>query len=315
MKHSFLIFNLIGILFAACTDNDDKQAQSFTPPTSSEFARARQDFLNSITQTKTFDAATGLEFVSPQGVKVSINYLVDKNYQSVTGEVQLKYIELFDIGSMALADKPLVGKDFQGNTGPLVTGGEFFMEVTQNGKKLDGGANLEVPFEFTQGADPDDMSPWALDSTGVWVQGKGEVFPGGRGAHDHYSCYFQFDWTNIDWLSGLDGEKTEIRVRVPEGYNDKNCSVYAAYLGKPNMLASFDVYNAEDKYFTEHTGLAPIGFQMYVIFVSLDAKTKQFLYAIKLVTIEANQYVEFTEGDLHSASIQQIIDAINSLHQ
>ncbi|MDR3180645.1 MAG: hypothetical protein LBT61_01785, partial [Prevotellaceae bacterium] len=67
-------------------------------------------------------------------------------------------------------------------------------------------------------------------------------------------------------------------------------------------------------YFTEHTGVAPIGFKMFVIFVSGDAKTGQFVYATKLVTVENNQYVTFEASDLRSGSIQQAIDAINGLY-
>jgi hypothetical protein len=315
-KNQLLLMALfLGITFTNCKNDNE---ENLTPITATEFAALRQNFLNELTQTRIFDAASGLTFTSSKGVQVDI-YSLSLNGQPVTtGDVQLRYIELFDIGSMALANKPLVGTNLSGTTtGPLVTGGEFFIEVTQNSVKLDGNATLQVPVSFTQGADPNDMTIWTIEDEDdtTWEEIKVDMDRPGQGANNYYYCWLpSFCWTNIDWLYSLPGEKTEVRVKVPEGYDDSNSSVYVAYLTMPNTLASFDVYDKTGKYFTEHTGLAPIGFQMFVVFISGDAKTGQFVYATKLVTIERDQYITFAASDIHGGSIQQIINAINSLY-
>jgi hypothetical protein len=312
----FLLMLFLAVVFTNCkNDRNEMSDSTFHAPTATEFAEIRESFIDGLVQTKNFDATTGLDFTSPKGVKVNINYLT-LNGQPVTGNVQLRYVELFDIGTMALANKPLVGRDYSGNVSALVTGGEFLLDVTQNGAELEGYASLQVPVEYTQGANPDDMTAWVMeDDSTIWEQGKGEIGrQGDTGAENYYYCWFPFCWTNIDWLYSLPGEKTEVRVKVPEGYNGGNCAVYAAYLTMPNTLAAFDVYMEEEQYFTEHYGMAPVGFQMFVIFVSADATTGQFVYATKLVTIAPNQYVVFTANDLHSGSIQQVIDAINDLY-
>lgn len=305
----------IVVAFSYCNNNNNES--EFNAPTAVEFAEIRQSFLDGITQKRTFDAVTGLDYTSPKGVVVTIQNLM-LNSQPVTGDVQLRYIELFDIGSIALADKPLFGRSYSEAEGPLVTGGEFFIEVTQGNVHLDGYAQLEVPVSHTKGADPDDMTSWRMNDEkedwGIWQEGAGEMWRNGQGATDYYICYFPFNWTNIDWLYSLPGDKEQIRVRVPDGYDKSNCSVYAAYFSMPGTLAAFDVYDDEGKYFTEHTGLAPVGYKMFVIFVSGDAQTKQFVYAAKLVTVEANQYITFTASDLHSATVQQVIAAINGLY-
>jgi hypothetical protein len=323
MKKLNYLFGMLflAVAFTYCTDNDnnDNNEPEFKVPTATEFTEIRQGFLDGITQQETFDAAAGSNFTSPKGVIVSI-YGLTLDGQPVTGDAQLRYIELFDIGSIALANKPLLGKDYLGNVGPLATGGEFFIEVTQNGTQLDGSASLQVPQSHTKGADPEDMTAWSMEGDeewGVWEEGNNagmERGGNGSGKENYYYCWFPFSWTNIDWLVSLDGEKTELRVRVPDGYNKDNCSVYAAYFNMQGTLAAFDVYDATGKYFTEHTGIAPIGYKMFVIFVSGDAQTKQFVYATKLVTVEDNQYITFTAEDLHSANIQQVIDAINGLY-
>ncbi|MDR3339977.1 MAG: hypothetical protein LBT25_07820 [Candidatus Symbiothrix sp.] len=317
-KLNYLLMGMfLALAFTSCKTGDD-ETPAYQPPSATEFAEIRQNFLDALTQTQTFDATEGLAFTSPKGVNVNIYGL------SATGNVQLRYIELFDIGTMALANRPLMGKDyFTEKVLPLVTGGEFFIEVTQNGTKLDGNANLQVPVEYTIGADPAEMSIWTSDEEStVWVEGGGEMAlpggvdqPGGSGATSYYYCWLPFSWTNIDWLYSLPGEQTQLRVKVPNGYDDTNASIYAAFLTQPNTLASLDVYDKEVKYFTEHTGIAPIGYQMFLIFISGDPKGKQFVYATKLVTVEANQYVTFTDADLHTGSAQQIIDAINGLYK
>ncbi|MDR3287275.1 MAG: hypothetical protein LBT27_07525 [Prevotellaceae bacterium] len=321
-KLNYLLIGLfLAVAFSSCkNDNDDPPVTpAFNPPTSAEFTGIRQNFLDGLMQIKTFDATTELPFVftSPKGVVVTIGYAAHQGGLPVTGNVQLRYAELFDIGTMALANKPLMGKDNSGNAMPLVTGGEFFIEVTQNGEKLYGNANLEVPVSYTQGANPADMTLWGLDEdSNVWDENMdGNMGMEANGsANASYYCWLPFCWANIDWLYSLPGVQTALRVKVPDGYNADNCSVYAAYLTMPNTIAPFDIYDATGKYFTEHTGIAPIGYQMFVIFISEDPLTEQFLYATKLVTVAANQYVTFTSDDLHTGSTQQIIDAINGLY-
>jgi hypothetical protein len=310
-KNQILLLVLfLGIMLTNCKNNEEV----LTPPAATEFAAMRQAFLNGLTQTKTFDAASGSTFTSPKGVQVDIQNL-SLNGQPVTGNVQLRYIELFDIGSIALANRPLVGSSFDGTVGALVTGGEFFIEVTQNGAKLEGTAVLQVPVSNTQAESSSSMTIWAIgdEDSAIWKE-NGQIDRIGDGADNRYYCWLPFGWTNIDWLYSLPGEKAEVRVRVPEGYDESNSAVYAAYLTMPNTLASFDVYDKAGKYFTEHTGYAPVGYQMFVIFLSGDAKTGQFVYAAKLETIELNQYVTFTASDLHSGSIQEVINAINNLY-
>ncbi|MDR2564336.1 MAG: hypothetical protein LBC98_10425 [Prevotellaceae bacterium] len=314
---------LFGVLFlalalTACSRKNEEKSPAFPPPSAEEFAGVRQSFFENLVQEKSFDASTGLTFTSDKGVEVNISYLTN-NGALVTGDVQLKYVELFDIGTIALANKPLLGKGTDGKVAPLVTGGEFFIKATQNGTELDGIVDMKVPVALTQADNPEQMTGWSMDDDStIWEQGKRtqmDFVGGATGTQaDSYYCWFPFGWTNIDWLISLPGEKTELRVKVPPGYNGSNCAVYAAYLSIPSTLAAFDIYVKDGEYFTEHTGIAPIGFQMFIIFVSADEKGEKFVYATKLVTVAANQYITFTDDDLHSATAQQVIAAINGLY-
>ena len=106
----FLLMLFLAVAFTNCKDNHEMSDPAFYAPTATEFAEIRESFFDELVQTKNFDATTGLDFTSPKGVKVNINNLT-LNGQPVTGNVQLRYVELFDIGTMALVNKPLVGRD------------------------------------------------------------------------------------------------------------------------------------------------------------------------------------------------------------
>ncbi|MDR0510428.1 MAG: hypothetical protein LBH06_04985 [Rikenellaceae bacterium] len=313
----FCYFTLAALLLAACK-NEKPLTEKFTPPSATEFETLRQNFLDGITQDYTFNLSGEWEmsFTSPKGVAVQATAYDSNGVVVDLGSVQLNYVELFDIGRMALAGRPLVGYNADGNAWPLVTGGEFFMNATLDGAQLTLNVHMEVPTSFTQGVSPDSMLLWAAeeDET-VWEQINGREMGQLPGATQVYTVYCEFasNWRNLDWLMNLPGDKTQIRVKVPDGYNADNCSIYASFFGQPNTLGVFDVYFANGNYFTEHTGIAPIGYQMFVIFISATT-TGQFVYATKLVTVEPNQYITFTDADLHSASTQQVIDAINNLH-
>jgi len=242
--------------FFSCGNDDDDEGTAnnnttptFTPPTENAFQEMRNGFLASITKDTVFDASTGISFTSVKGVNVYIygGCLVDENWTTVTGNVNLSYTELFDIGSMAIANKPLLGRDASGNVAPLVTGGEFNIRASQNGKALQGcNLNLNVPIGLTDAQLPENayMSAWIIDEDSadfVWEEGKQrEAFieggATGEGATNYY-CWFPFGWTNIDWLYSLPGEKTPIYVKVPDGFTNKNCAVFAAYLDMPATLA------------------------------------------------------------------------------
>src|SRR5690606_9840178 len=58
------------------------------------------------------------------------------DFNDVTEDVQLSFIEIYDRGPMVATDKPAIGRDGSGNKPPLVTGGEYYLTIEQNGKQL-----------------------------------------------------------------------------------------------------------------------------------------------------------------------------------
>lgn len=244
--------------------------------------------------------------------------------QPVTGDVNIELIEIFDKASMVLTKKATNGKTEDGAIGTLVSGGEFFINATQDGQplKIDGGFSIMAPTDNTgdvsnemflfAGKEECDGDKCEL----VWEQqadkrveaGQGQG-AGGEMSTYYYAFQSQFGWTNIDRWYSDPRPKTTIFVDVPEGYDDSNCVVYLSYDGEPTALARMDVYDDGTQLFTEHYGLIPIGLEVHFIFVSMV--DDEWEYAIQGATI-AEDHVEVI-NNVQTITEEQLTALINAL--
>ena len=309
------------VLTTSC--KDDKDDLSFAPPSAAKFKELRQQALNDITQTATFAAEDGINFTSEKGAKIRINggCLQDEDFNVVTGDVQLSFIEIYDRGTMVATNKPVMGRDGSGNKLPLVTGGEYNLTIEQNGKQLRSGCafNVSIPAANTGGIDGD-MILWngVIDENGnlefeaVKETGQEAGLRVNQVAATYDIWSGEFGWTNVDRFYSDPRPKTQIKVHVPSAYNNENASVYLAYQGEPNVLAQLDTYDTVDRFFSEHYGFIPIGMTLHVIFVS--ESNDNFIYAIKRATIVENGAITIAESELQSTSqsnLKSIVSALN----
>lgn len=293
-------------------------------PTAAEFNALHEEALENLKQEFTFDASLSVvTFTSEKGVQISLYpACLTKNGVAVTGSVDLEYIEVFNRGNMLTASKPTMGLTPSGEKGLLISGGEFYINATQDGVQLEMGCGMQlmVPTNLTGGQD-NDMTIWfgTEDENGnvVWdevnpdnPQGQQEAGVGAEGGN--YYCYFNhFGWTNIDRFYSDPRPKTTIYVDVPEGYDDTNSKVFVAYVGETNALALLDVYDEDTELFSEHYGQIPIGLECYVIFVS--EQDGEWVYAIKPVTIVADQIIVIDDAELDTITEAELIALIDAL--
>src|SRR5690606_9538463 len=93
---------------------------------------------------------------SDNGVTISINgNCLTKNGNAGSGMVDLEYVEVFEKGNMLTTNKPTMGLMPNGDKALLITGGEFFLEATQDGISLETNCPLQlnVPTGRTGAAD------------------------------------------------------------------------------------------------------------------------------------------------------------------
>ena len=301
-------------------DGDNDFGNAIDIATAQEFKNIKDIALDNLTQNFSFNADDGnITLTSANGVQININgNCLTLNGNPVTGQVQLEYVELFEKGNMLTTNKPTMGTLPNGDKTLLISGGEFFIEATQNGSALDTtcGLQLIIPASLTGGADPL-MSLWEgeidAEDNLTWDEvedatGQGGVFVEGS---EYYGLLQGFGWSNVDRFYSDPRPKTLIQVQAPIGYNFTNSAVYLSYDGEDSGLAALDTYDGTLNLFSEHYGQIPIGLECHVIFVTEDNGI--WRYAIKPVTIVANDIITFTMDDTTTGTEATLTALINGL--
>lgn len=321
-------FKNIGLLFLAsialtsCSNNDDQIQNNV--PTAAAFSSLKEEAMSGITQNFTFNAENGsATFTTAKGVQFTINgNCLTKNGNPVTGTVDIEYAEVFDPGTMLVTDKTTMGRLPNGDMTLIISGGEFYINAKQAGVQLDITCPMQliIPSSLTGGADTG-MSLWdgTIDDRGNldWDEQEpatapGGVFVEGQGGNAPYIAFLNdFGWTNVDRFYSDPRPKTTILVEVPEGYDFENSGVYLHYDGEGSSLAKLDTYNPGTGQFSEHYGQIPVGLEMHVIFVTEE--DGNWRYAIKAVTVAANDVYAFSDGETTVGTEAQLVAAINAL--
>jgi len=314
----------IAVLASSCKNDGSEIGLASASPAA--FKALREKALKDLTQTKAFKAEEGVTFTSEKGAKLTIpsNCLSNQNNEPVTGDVILSFIDIYDRGNMVATNKPVMGKDNEGNALPLVTGGQYNIDIKKDGKSLKPSTGclfqVHVPANNTGGLDFA-MKMWKGnindDGNLVWEEAKGaDGKEGGVRPNEQSAGYdiigSEFGWANVDRFYSDPREKTQIKVTVPEGYNKDNASVYLAYENEPNVLAQLDTYDTQDKFFSEHYGFIPVGMSLHVIFVS--ESNGAIVYAIKPATIVANATIAISSSELNTTTKNNLVSMINALN-
>ncbi|RAJ12423.1 hypothetical protein [Arenibacter echinorum] len=338
MKNSKQILGLFLMTVALMTscqkdENGDNDILDVTIERASpqDFTDLKATALENLKQTFQIDVDGSGTFTTQKGVEITINgSCLANNGNAVTGMVDVEVIELFDRGTMLATNKTTMGLSPTGGKELLVTGGEFFIEATQNGQLLQLICPMQVlvPTALT-GGDDTGMTLWdgliGMDcdiETGcddvTWVEQKRDglgagidIGQGAAGQSLYMALFNSFGWTNVDRFWNDPRPKTKLWAAVPEGFDNGNCALYLSYNGEAGSLANLDAYDPETGLFSEHTGIIPIGLECHVIFVSED--NGNWVYAINPVTIIADGTIVVEESDLSTTTESQLITMINAL--
>ncbi len=263
--------------------------------------------LASLTTVQTFDASTTLNYTSPKGVKLTINgSSLRKNGNPVTGQIKVKYIELFDKGTMLTANKATMGNN-AGEQNLLVSGGEFYIKAYQEDVELTLALpiTLQIPTELTGGPDTA-MLPFkgTINAEGelTWTQAPTvELFiaPVQGTTNFNYNVILDgFGWFNCDRFYNNAGPKTAITTFVPSGYGNGNSDVFLVVKSIPNSLG-------------KTFGQFPVGLDCYLVFVT--EQSGKFRYAIKPQVLTANHQATFNLSETTLGTKEELTTAINAL--
>lgn len=318
-KKTLVVALMTTLALTSCTKRDDIDIP--IRPSAQEFTDIKQLALDNKVQEFQFNVDGSVaHLTSAKGVQININSsCLTLNGNAVTGDIDIEFVELFEKGDMLTTNKPTMGIMPNGDKAMLISGGEFFVKVSQNGAEIETncGFQLIIPASLTGGVD-NDMTLWkgVIDGEGNldWKDAEGRdnkeerVFAEG-GAY--YTFAGEFGWTNVDKFYNDPRPKTTILVDVPDGYDNQNSAVYLSYDGEAPALAKLDTYDNATGLFSEHYGQIPIGLECHVIFVSEE--NDNFKYAIKAATIVENGVITILDSEIAVATEAQLAQLMNDL--
>jgi hypothetical protein len=339
MKPSTIIALTVTGTLLGCVPELGPDSTSQQPAKPGALGDLTEDARDEMTQVFTVDSESFNTIEGEEGTLLYLwpNSLVDSDGLLVHGNVDVELIEIYGKGQMLTSNVPTNGLTSSGEIAQLVSGGEFYVNASQNGEDLSltHPYQLIAPTENTDGPDIEmelfeiEEGPQGADA---WVavgdepnepdtdgnqgdRGNVEIVKAdtdGGGTSTAYAFLSQeFGWSNIDRWYSDPRPKTTIHVEVPDGWDNDNCAVYLSYDGE-NTLARFDTYDAATKRFSEHYGLIPIGLEVHVIFMT--ESEGEWSYAIQETTIVDNHVTVFDNpDDFLETDNQGLIDAISAL--
>lgn len=319
MKTRVIIPALSAFLLMACN-----KPEVIPPPTPDGDALNNffSNNLDSRMQTFSANASTGATIIGSGGIKITIypNTLTDANGNLISGNVLVELIEIYDRSTMLLTNKPTIGVLPGGDHAMLVSGGEYYLKISQNGTAVqsNGGVVVNVPTDNTGGID----NAMALFRGGelidnndlVWTEDVDDSVnvvddsTGGTFYNSYEILEGEWGWTNVDRFWSDPNPKTTLLVDMPDGFDHTNCEVFIAYEGEPNALARLDVVT-EAGYFSEHYGQIPIGMNIHVIAVTVIDDNLH--YAIKSETIVDGNIISISS--LTETTQSELTSLINDL--
>jgi hypothetical protein len=316
-------------LLVSCEINDDADIQVNEIPDDIAQVLGGLEYDNSITEARenaiqnfTIDASTGGTIIGEDGTQLYFppGGLTFLGGEPASGDVTIEFIEIYSRADMLTQNLPTNGKKDNGDVVTIISGGEFFVNATQNGNQL----VAETPFQLTAPTDNFDpeMTVFVpencdrLDCDVVWEEDEDAGIQGGeiQNADGSWTSAYvapltNFGWTNLDKWWSYAGPKTMVYADVPEGFNETNSAVYVSYDGEPNALAFFDTYDTDLEMFTEHYGQIPIGLEVHFIFVSVQ--DGDYVYAIQGATIGVDHIETFsTTQTTTEAGLTALINAL-----
>lgn len=268
LKNLSLLMLGAALTLTACKKEDPIEEEDPNTPAEAQpdAAQLINFFTNNNTsakQTFTIDAASPSLITGNQGttIQFSPNSFEDATGSSVTGNVDIELIEIYNKKDMLFLNKQTLG-DNNGNLSPLISGGEFNVTASQNGNEvfLKPWYSYNASVAAPSGVDPN-MDVFyqnsVTDDTLTWTQADSSLIWGQGGAYDVY--FDSLGWVNCDYFMNQPGNQTSVSVNVPVGYDNTNCAVFISFDGYNSLTSIYNFTGGNfttGSYYTIPEGLA-----------------------------------------------------------
>lgn len=300
----FIVPVLLCMVFFSACDKKNGDDEYNIPTSPEKFKQLTEAGFRSLIETKDFDASdTSFVFISRNGTKVHINgSCLTKNGQAVSGQVTLEFYDAFLVKDMLIANKATMGRNAAGELEPMKTGGQFYVNVKQNGEPLSISCRIKVEaYTLLTGNYDAQMLAWDGFFTGgnlVWEPAMIWSIMQGEQGRTYQMLFPGFGWFNCDKLYNDPRPKTPLTIQVPTAYAEASM-VYAIIKNEPHSLglAAYGVW--------------PVGLDLYL--VCITEENGQYKWQSREVTV-TNGHTEFFDPSLGTlGSKEQLTTFLNTL--
>ncbi|MGZ3903869.1 MAG: hypothetical protein ACXVC6_09250 [Bacteroidia bacterium] len=323
MKNVFkllLITTLVSLL--SCK----KENQPVITPSSSAVSYSSiTDFFNKNglqIQTYNINASTGGSFTTPQGTKVIIppGSFVTQSGGAVTGNVKIEFKDIYKKSDMLLSD---VGT--QTLSGPLKSGGEFFIKASQNNSGLSmlWGKSIKVlqPAALTGTAIDSAMGPFVQQDSSAgnnWAPASPALSALMDTANSYMFTLYQFSsnpdsgsWCNSDNSSFFSSyTQTTLTLRQTDNFSQYHTQVFLVFRNINSMIHVYHGSNYSGPQANDFPySYAPLGLQCTV--VAVGVKDGSLYSSFTPITISANLVVNFSMSAITSTEFVNKVKALD----
>lgn len=308
MKKSYLLVAAAAMLiFGACQKENTSEKENETTANYSLDDYYQENRDNAL-QTFVVDANSPIEIHGEQGTTVTIaaNNFTDAYGNVITGNVEVKLIEIFSKPDMVMMDMTTITVD----GGILVSGGEFFLDVTLPGSDESlrpiEPMRVHVPAETEE----PDMTLWVNNGNGWELAAGPDRAPDGLMEPwdaGYAASIMSGGWFNFDYAPP--GPFCDVCIKVPAGTDPHTTDVFISIDGQMTMVhVPSSAFNGFDMYCTA----MPSGETVSIVVIQMDPATGMNMYTIVYsVVVDCGMVIDASV--LYHSSIPQMNDDIMNL--
>ena len=285
-----------------------------------------EDFKQEATQIYPGNTSNEIYIITPKQnvIIIPANYLVYQDGSKCDCPIEIEIIEASTRGEILLYGEHTVTK-----TQLLESAGEIYIKARSssgdvlrldNGKKFtlrmqsqDGGPledQMELFFGSGEGAEfawtqtDGDSTEWNTANGNEW-----ELLDSLQGWGFGYECFpEELTWINIDkFVDVPDDEKTEVCVKLPERYTNKNTAVFMVFKDLNSVVAFAG--DPDNEQWCEPYGKVPVGYEVTFVAISQQGEEVYHLGS----SMNTIMYDHLEEFELEEKSLDDIKEFLMNL--
>jgi|GEM_PF-3033618 len=259
------------------------------------------------TQSFAASSSAAMKLYFPDGLSVTLYPpLRFTDGSTVTGTVLAEEILLRKKGDFIRQNRPT-----QTASAMLVTGGSYYLNLSQNGQEIQATYTFRLPqssenFSLFDGVSAaNNQNIWAARQDSGLQRTRDSI--GSKDTFYSYCCIKQFKWINCDYFYNCGCPLTKVSAKLPAEYGNTNTQVFCIFKDINSVTSLYG--NTTSKLFeTGASYKAPIGKECTL--VSVTRKDGKYFIGTKDVTLTLDGVYDITPTETTLAAMKTILDGL-----